>query len=180
MGYEEVQDLGTDNVIALGGFNKKTKKDNPLSIEGYYLGSREVPSKLAKTGVAKIHVFKTPKGNVGVWGKTDIDIKLGGVKPGTMTLVKFDKMQATKTGEMYKYKVSVDKSNTIEVAGSESFSSEEDTPYSGGNQTPEEEETVEEDDEDEDALQAQALAQAERQAKVAALLRNNGKGKAAK
>jgi len=174
MAYEEVTDLGTDNVIALGGFNKKLRKDNPTSIEGYFLGSREVPSKLSKTGLAKIHVFQTAKGNVGVWGKTDIDAKLASVTPGTMTLVKFDKMMPTKTGEMYKYKVAVDKDNTIEVSGTtttttvEAADSDESYAASG--------DVSESTEDDEDTEQAAALAAQERRAKVQALLGKN-KGK---
>ncbi len=178
MAFKEVTDLGTDNVIALGGFNKKTKKDNATSIEGYFLGSREVPSKLAKSGFAKIHVFQTSKGNVGVWGKTDLDIKLAGVTVGTMVLAKFDKMQATKTGEMYKYKVLVDEDNTIEVSGAA-----DQHPTTGDDEVDsyaqdDEADVDTESEEDEDAAQAAALAQAERQAKVAALLRKNKTAKA--
>lgn len=171
MGYEEITDLGTDTVTAIGGVNKKTNKPNPTSIEGYFLGSREVPSAMSKTGFAKIHVFQTPKGNEGVWGKTDLDIKLAGVTPGTMTLVKFDRMQANKGKQpMYKYKVSVDKDNTIEVAG---------TSVVGNAETVESDETYagnssgyqDTDDGADDAAQAAELARLERVARLQALLK---------
>jgi hypothetical protein len=180
MAYEEVTDLGTDNVIALGGFNKKTRKDNPTSIEGYYLGSREVPSKLSKNGLAKIHVFQTAKGNVGVWGKTDLDNKLIGVTPGTMTLVKFDRMQKTSTGEMYKYKVAVDKDNTVAVSAqapaATNDSASTDDSYNDEAFANEDIDTA---SDEEDAAQALALAAAERKAKVEALLAK-GKNRTAK
>lgn len=138
MGFKEVSSLDADVTIALGGVNKKSGKKNPTSVEGYYLGSRTVES---GKGEAKIHFFQTSKGNVGVWGKTDSNRKLGGVPPGTMTRISFDKMQATPNGEMYKYKVEKDDDNTIDASGlagpalevdgnsdsDDGFSSDEDT-----------------------------------------------------
>lgn len=173
MAFKEVQDLGTDTVIAIGGFNKKTRKDNPTGIEGYYLGSRSVTSAKSKGGKAKIHVFQTPKGNVGVWGKTDLDQKLGSVTPGTMTQVKFDKMVPSKNGEMYKFKVAVDTENTIEVTAAaateettETSDYNTDADYDTG---PVDEETDEADAELEAQQAAASLAAAkERQARVQA------------
>lgn len=159
MGYEEIVSLDADTTIALGGRNKKTGKNNPTEIEGYYLGSRKVESKKAKAGFAYIHFFQTSKGNVGVWGKTDLDRKILGVAPGTMTLAAFDKMVPTPNGEMYKYKVAVDKENTIEVAAvalgssdSGSFSSDDATGDTDVEATTEEED-------DTTALERQARVQ---------------------
>ena len=170
MAFKEVASLDADNVIALGGFNKKTKKDNPKRAEGYYLGSRQVKSPKSKTGFANIHIFQTDKGNLGVWGKTDMDRKLSQVTPGVMTQITFTGMKPTKNNDMYVYKVEVDEENTIEVSAAppevESTSEESDEET-----TESEEETEEE--VDEDAQQAQALAAAERQAKVQALLNKN-------
>lgn len=176
MGFEEVNDLSTDNVIALGGFNRKTKKDNPTSIEGYYLGSRKVASPKSKTGFASIHVFQTPKGNVGVWGKTDMDRKMGSAIPGVMTKIVFDKMVPTPNGEMYKFKVLLDKENTIEVAELSAGSSDagEDNSFESADTEADEEAETEEVDEDE--AQEAALLAAQRKAKVEALL-NKGKNK---
>lgn len=170
MAYEEVTDLGTDNVIALGGVNKQTGKSNPTSIEGYFLGSREVPSAMSKTGFAKIHVFKTASGNTGVWGKTDLDLKLASVTPGTMTLAKFDRMQPQKGKQsMYKYKVLVDSENTIEVAGATAAeTSDTSADYN---------DTTTEDTVDEDEAQAAALANAERRAAAARVQALVGKRK---
>jgi hypothetical protein len=117
MAFKEVTDLNADNTVAIGGMNRKTGKKNPSSIEGYYLGSRKVESKKAKTGFAYIHVLQTAKGNVGVWGKTDLDRKILAVSPGTMIKAEHVGMVATPNGEMYKYKVFQDADNTIEVSG---------------------------------------------------------------
>lgn len=112
MAFKEVQDLSCDVATALGGKDKKTGKSNPTQVEGYFLGSKQ-------TETGKLHILRTPKGTVGVWGKTDLDRKLLAISPGTM-------IRATHTGmlkvpgknDMYKYKVEVDSENTIEVADS--------------------------------------------------------------
>jgi hypothetical protein len=116
MAFKTVSDLSTDNAIALGGFNRKTNKENPTQIVGYFIGSKEVDSPKSKTGKAKLHVFQTPKGNVGVWGKTDLDQKLAAATVGALTRVSFTGMQETKNNPMYKYKVEVDTDDKIEVA----------------------------------------------------------------
>jgi len=185
MAFKNINDLSTDTTISLGGFNKKLRKDNPTSIEGYFLGSRQIPDTKKKSGISYIHVFQTANGNVGVWGKTDMDRKLTSATPGVMTRVSFDKMVATTNGEMYKYIVAVDEENTIEVSGAGNGANagagaDEDYDYaagSGGGGGYEAEEEQGEDDED--ALQAQALAAAEKRAKVEALLKGN-KGKSVK
>ena len=180
MAYKTVTDLSTDITISLGGTNRKTGKKNPTSIEGYYLGRREVPDTKKNSGVSYIYTFQTPKGNVGVWGKTDLDRKMQGVNPGTMVRASFDKMVPTSKGEMYKFKVEVDADNTVEVVGSTetasswSEDSSSDNQYTGSSSsdldTAEEEDTVDEDF-------AQALAASERKAKLTALLNSKGKSK---
>ncbi len=180
MGFTEVTSLDAEVTIALGGVNRKTGKKNPTEAEGYFLGSKKVESKKAKSGFAYIHILQTPKGNLGIWGKTDMDRKFAQVTPGTMIRVSFAKMVPTPNGEMYQFKLEVDKTNSIEVgdlnAGSANAEDEETTSYSSGGG--DDEEAMTEDDEDEDAAQALALAALERKNKVQALL--NGKGKTAK
>lgn len=123
MGFKEVQSLDADVVTALGGVNTKTNKPNPKTLEGYYLGNRQVESKMSKTGFAKLHFFQTSTGNVGVWGKTDLDRKLAAVALGTMTRATHTGMQPVPGKRpMYKYKVELDESNTIEVAVQEETS----------------------------------------------------------
>jgi hypothetical protein len=170
MGFKEIQDLNADTTISLGGVNKKTNKPNPTKVEGYYLGKRQVESKKAKSGYAYLYIFQTPKGNLGVWGKTDLDRKMTAAVPGTMIRITQSGMLSTPNGDMYKFKVEVDSENTIEV--SESLDStladraEEEQSY--------------EDDVQEDSTEAYedvasdnhvALSASERQAKVQALLK---------
>jgi hypothetical protein len=192
MGYKDVADLSADVTVALGGTNKKTGKKNPTSIEGYFLGSRQVADRKKKSGFSYIHIFQTEKGNIGVWGKTDLDNKILTITPGTMTLVNFDRMVPTPNGDMYKFKVQFDADNTIEVAapstalaataGVKEAEESSDELVASAN---DDEDSVDEeltDGVDEDLAQEAALAALERQAraaKVAALLKN-GKAKAAK
>lgn len=156
MGFKEIVSLDADVTIALGGKDKKTGKKNPTEIEGFYLGSRQVKSPKSKSGLAYIHFFQTAAGNVGVWGKTDLDRKLIGVTPGTMTLVAFDKMVPTPNGDMYKYKVAVDEDNTIEVSATvldNASAASEDT------ETGEADDSVEQEEDNSAALQRQARVQ---------------------
>lgn len=172
MGYKKVQSLDADTTISLGGKNRKTGKANPQEVEGYYLGSRKVEDSKKKSGYSYIHIFQTQNGNLGVWGKTDLDRKLLTVTPGTMTLAAFEKMVPTPNGEMYRYEVSVDADNTIEVAAVSSADASSDYVENS-----ESEEYVDAGADDEDEAQTAALAAAERKAKVDALLRGATKGK---
>lgn len=175
MGFQQVTDLDAENTVAIGGTNKKTGKKNPSSVEGFYLGKRKVDSKKSKSGFCFIYYFQTPQGNVGVWGKTDLDRKMETVTPGLMVRASFDKMVPTPNGEMYKYKVEFDPDNTIEiqtlVAGEGNDTT---TDYEENTDDTEQTEEV-----DEDELQAAALLAAERRAKVQELL-NKGKNKLSK
>lgn len=181
MGFKEVASLDADVTTAIGGKNKKTGKNNPTSLEGYYLGTRKVESKKSKGGQASIHFLQTPKGNIGVWGKTDLDRKIGGVTPGAMIRVSFTGMQATPNGDMYKYKVEVDQENTIDVEGLSATSQEESEYQDTDAPTAEEEaesEDVEDTDDEEDAVALAAASKAakERAARVQAIV---SKGKKA-
>lgn len=190
MGFEKVRTLETDNTISLGGTNKKTNKPNPARIEGYFLGSRTVPDQKKKSGVSYIHVFQTAKGNVGVWGKTHMDNQLRAVTPGTMTRVTATgKTRSTKNGNMILFDVEIDSSNVIEVAGLNpaaddggmDASPDEDSSYSsdddGGGYEAAGEEEQEESEEAPEAVAppVTAKANADRQARVQALLKNKGK-----
>jgi hypothetical protein len=109
-------DCDSESTISLGGTNRMTGKKNPTSAEGYYLGFKQIEDQKKKSGFSKIHIFNTPKGNVGVWGKTDSDSKLTGIAPGTMTRITFDKMLKTANGEMYKYVVETDEDDVLAVS----------------------------------------------------------------
>lgn len=119
MAFQEVADLDCSTTTALGGTDKKSGKKNPTSIEGYYVGTRQVVSPKSKTGFAALHVFQTKTGNVGVWGKTNLDAKMLTVKPGAMARVEFTGMVETKNNPMYKYRVQVDLDNVIDVASAD-------------------------------------------------------------
>lgn len=177
MAFKQITDLSADVTISLGGTNKKTGKKNPNQVEGYYLGKREVEDKKKKSGKSYIYFLQTATGNVGVWGKTDMDRKLSAVTPGDMLRVSFDKMVPTPNGEMYKYKVEVDSDNTIEVS---SQNKDVETDLDDENSFRPEPSYNEDDltDDDGEEVQNAALLAAERKAKVEALLR--GKNKSAK
>lgn len=125
MGYKTVTDLDAEFTTALGGVNKKTGKANPKQAEGYYLGSRQVESKKSKTGLAYVYYLQTAKGNLGIWGKTDLDKKMRGIEPGVMVRITQTSMVPTPNGDMYKFAVEFDDSNTIEVVGATAASAEE-------------------------------------------------------
>lgn len=173
MAFKEKTSLDADVTTPIGGVNKKTGKKNPTSVEGYFLGSREVESKKSKNGVAKLHFFQTSKGNLGVWGKTDMDRKLDGVAPGAMVRITHTGMQPTPNGEMYKYKVEVDEDNTIEVSAPMPWNGSDDpAPGEEDSETLEASEDTEEQDEDTSvALAAAKSAYAARAAKVQSLLK---------
>lgn len=137
MAFKEVLDLDCDTTIALGGTNRKTGKANPTQIEGYFLGSKQTVSKKSKTGFANLHIFQTSEGNVGVWGKTDLDRKLRSVQQGTMTRVIQKGTISTPNGDMYKYQVAEDQDDRIEV----NFSANEPTQSSDDYETESTEET---------------------------------------
>lgn len=177
MAFKSVVALDADVTIALGGFNKKQKKENPISIEGYYLGSKTVLDVKKKDGKSFIHILQTSKGNVGVWGKTDLDKKVLQVVPGTMIRATHTGMRPTPNGEMYVYNVEQDKDNTIDVvpqamSNATSNNSVSDTDDEDEAQT----DTYSSNDADEEEeLQNAALLAAERKAKVQALLANKSK-----
>lgn len=147
MAFREVSSLESDTTISLGGKDKQGKS-NPVKLIGYYLGSKTVPSAMSKTGTCKIHVFQTPNGTTGVWGKTDLDRKIAAATLGALTMVTYTGLQSNpKPGRkpMYLYSVKVNEENVIEVAAPPSDSAVEDevdagyvTPTSSYGDEPEE------------------------------------------
>lgn len=170
MGFKEVTSLDTDHTTALGGINKKTGKSNPTSAEGYYLGSKKVESKKARSGFAYLHILQTPKGNLGIWGKTDLDRKILSVPPGSMVRVTHTGMLTTPNGDMYKFKVEVDSDNTIEVSASAEDHSVGVSEETWSNDD-ENSDSIEQDSSGDDDYGQAVLAAAERKAKVEALLK---------
>lgn len=162
MSFKEVSSLDAEVVVALGKKDKTTGKPYPKTAEGYFLGSRTVEN---KRGESKIHFLQTPKGNLGIWGTTDLNRKLGQAPVGSMVRVTSTGTKPTPNGEMYTYKVEVDSDNSIEV------SAQEDASFVGADSSEDEdtEETNDYTSEKPENYSAKAAAE-ERAAKVAALL----------
>lgn len=186
MAFKELADLNCDKAYALGGFDKKTKKNNPTSVTGYFIGTREVDSPKSKTGKCSLHIFSTEKGNVGVWGKTDLDRKMKQVPAGCLTQVTFTGRKETKNNPMYCYKVLVDAEDKIDVATVEQGDSVDATEEAAGDEEAYADESEADAEEEaveyvEEAPPARAKAPARaatapdaaRQAKVQALLNKN-------
>ncbi len=164
--FKEVQSLDADTTVALGKKDKATGKPYPKQAEGYYLGSRVVEN---KRGESVLHFLSTDKGNLGVWGTTDLNRKLKAAPLGTMVRITSTGTKPTPNGDMYTYKVEFDDSNTIEVAD-----------LSSGNETAGNEVVSDESEDDQgeqpDGYDAEAeaaaaeLLAAEKAAKVQAIL----------
>lgn len=116
MAYKKITDLHADVTITLGGLNKKLGKQNPTKVEGFFIGTKDIPDTKKKSGISTLYYFQTPKGVVGVWGKTDMDRKMKQATLGLMTLVTQTGMQDTPNGPMYKFEVAQDDSLATEVA----------------------------------------------------------------
>lgn len=143
MAFEQITSLECEISYGLGGVDKKTRQENPTSITGYYLGSKNVPSQKSKTGFTRLHVFQTANGNEGVWGKKNLDDQMVNVTPGLMVRVTFVGMKETKNNPMYVYRIEADRTQTIDVSTAQSSTdetqySDEGQEYQGGEaeQTP--------------------------------------------
>lgn len=115
MPFKTVADLDCETTVTLGGFDKKTRKDNPTSYQGFYIGAKTIESKL---GPSKLHIFQNEEGgNTGIWGKRNMDSKLQAVTPGHLTRVTFvGEVDTGKGNPMKKFRVETDTTSFIEVA----------------------------------------------------------------
>jgi len=173
MAFKEVASLDAEVAYALGAVDKKTGKKSPVEVEGYYLGFKIIPNKMAQSGEAKFHVFQTAKGNHGIYGKTDLDSKLMAVPKGTMCRAKFVKELPTKFGNNKRiFSVQLDPDNVLDMSSQETVQSSapDDEP-----DPVDEEESLDDVDEISEAdliaeVKARELAE-ERKKKVAALLK---------
>lgn len=156
MGFKEVASLDAEVCIAIGKTDKQGKP-YPKQAEGYYIGKRQVEGKRA---VSNLHFLQTAKGNLGVWGTTDLDRKLLQIHPGTMVRITSTGTKPTPNGDMYTYKVEQDSSNTIDVQSLSDMASYEEPSY-----------TDEGPDDEEEFDDAALAAQAERKARTEALLK---------
>jgi hypothetical protein len=129
MAYKEKFAGDTDVTIRLGGKDNKGKA-NPTQVEGYFLGSKDCSTDF---GPAKLHIFQTPEGNVGVWGKTFMNRLLTDDLKGQMVKVVFDGMGVAQKGRQapYKFKVYSDADNTVDVGEFDPNASEESEPDGG-------------------------------------------------
>lgn len=177
MAFKEVASLDAEVTIAIGKKDKKTGKAYPKQAEGYYIGRRIVEG---RKGDSTIHFLVTNKGNLGVWGTTDLNRKLGSVEFGTMVRITSTGTKPTPNGDMYTYKVEVDHDNTMEVpealnaSAAASNDSDDNESYSGYTDQDSSEEA---DSEENEEAELTAIAAAEaRKAKVQSLL-NGAKAK---
>lgn len=181
MAFKEINDLNADTTVSMGGVNKKTGKANPTKVEGYYLGKRQVEDRKTKSGFSYIYILQTPKGNLGVWGKTDLNNKMSNAVPGHMLRITQTGKVGTPNGEMYKFKVEFDETNTVAVASPLEAANSSADEYSGGGAEAYSDNSAEEEDSQEFAeaeetyVQTNALSAQARKEKVESLLKNKRK-----
>jgi hypothetical protein len=178
MAFKPVLDLHADRSVSIGGTNKTTGAANPRSIEGYYIGSRDIPDKFSKTALGKLYILRTPEGNIGVYGKPDMNKQMVNAKLGNMVRISFVRSVPSPRGQWYKYLVEEDKENTVEVSLPIGLGNVDDVEEFDGDE--ENEESTDSSDDNEFSTAA-SIAEAKRvaaKAKVAALL--SGKTKTAK
>lgn len=129
MGYQKKSNLSTETTVQLGGVNKKTNKPNPISIEGYYLGAKNINGTY---GPGKLHIFQTLSGNVGLYGKTNSDRLLSSEHVGQMCKLVFTGMGKAQKGRnpSYNYELFFDVDNTVAVSSEavQSFGDSEESP----------------------------------------------------
>lgn len=115
MAYITKFDGKTDTTINLG--NKDSSTSNPTSVEGYFLGTKDVPDN--GYGAGKLHMFQTKAGVVGVWGKANSNRLMTPDLVGNMCLLKFTGMGEKRKGKnpAYEYSLQYDKDNTTDTSG---------------------------------------------------------------
>lgn len=126
MSYQQLGDLA---IVQLGGINKNTGKPNPKEVEGYLVRIEERDNKFRPGEKQNLYILNTKTGQVGIFGKTDIDRKMKTAQLGAMT--KFAATNETKdTGKGFPMKVwyvAQDPTNVEAGYGStESYSDESD------------------------------------------------------
>lgn len=103
-----------DLVPDLGSINTSTGEPNPKSVEGYYLGYRAMDSYF---GLHKLYILKTPKGDVGIFGKTNLDQKMVFVRRGAMVRISLiGEIYAGNRNYIKEYKVEVDEEDIIKTS----------------------------------------------------------------
>lgn len=174
--------------IAIAG-KDKNGVNNPTEFEGRYLATVREKSAFSKApdGCTNKHVFQTPEGNVGVWGRGYLDTEMKKATVGMMIRIVFDGMAKALPGKApgYKFDVRGDKNNVVDVSHLLTTS---DPVYNTSPGTVYEDDTDEDNDENPDAYEAVApratpprtAAQtptAESQARTKAILNGAGRNK---
>ncbi len=127
MALKQKLDVSLGTLIKLGGIDKTTGKANPTSVEGYFLGTKELTT---KAGPAKAHIFKTATGNKFMFGKTNSIRLLTSDLVGQMVELKFTGMGKATAGKnaAYEFVVFHDEDNVIDGIEAEASSAEEEEP----------------------------------------------------
>lgn len=115
MAYKEINSVGTYNFVTLGGYNKKTRLDNPVELEGYLIGSEEIVNQFDKAKMKTRFIFKTKDGNLAIDAPHDLKVKLSKATVGRMTLVQFTgEKDVGKGNPMKEFKVAQDATNVLD------------------------------------------------------------------
>lgn len=130
MAFQTKPKLNAETAVVLGG-KDDAGKSRPRTLEGYFLGTRITPD--SGYGPGKLHIFQTKDGNVGVWGKTDLNNQLTSELTGACLRVTFTGMSNPKKGRRpgYLYQVEVDYDNKIDVSGINVNAAPEEEPNYG-------------------------------------------------
>lgn len=115
MAYEEISNI---EVVALGGFNKKTNKANPTELEGYLVGKEQRPNKFNPGKPQNFYIFQTQYGVQGVYAKAGIDSALKNAKLGVMTKLwaTGEELDTGKGFPMKVFKAAQDKTKAIDTS----------------------------------------------------------------
>lgn len=124
MAYEKLNDVKS---ITLGGVDKKSGKQNPTQLEGFYIRKEEKPNKFNPGKPQAFYVFETKEGPVGLFGKAGIDREMKKANLGVMTkVVDTGKLLDTGKGNpMRVFEVYQDSTNTIDPESVAAPTSEE-------------------------------------------------------
>lgn len=116
------------NLVTLGGYNTKTRQENPTKLEGYYTGVVSGPDKFNPGKTKNTYTFLTKEGPISTKASSDLDSKLKNAHIGRMTLIEFTGEKDTGKGNPQKlFRVRQDSTNVIsaEQAGDVGGSSED-------------------------------------------------------
>lgn len=112
MAYKKVLQLTADKAVKVGG------EGAPTQMEGYYIGTKVVPSKQPGYKDSNLHILSTQEGTVGVWGTSNLDPQMRTITPGNMTLIEYLGRGQKQKGKQpaYLYQVHQDADNTLDVS----------------------------------------------------------------